>query len=134
MNNPFQKKPGASLYGLLILLFILLPVVLRSDLAHSAPDLSRRAAGEEHVHYFPIALGLPPKILIPAGTFFRGCTPASNGGYGCPGDELPLKSIYMDDYIIDRTLKTNRQYAACVADGGLYAAHQQYFHDTRRLL
>lgn len=51
------------------------------------------------------------------GAFQMGCDPAHNGGYGCAGDELPLHTVYLDDYLIDRTEVTNGQYAACVAAG-----------------
>lgn len=56
-------------------------------------------------------------VLIPAGTFRMGCDSAHNGGYTCNADTLPLHTVYLDTYRIDRTEVTNAQYAACVAAG-----------------
>jgi formylglycine-generating enzyme required for sulfatase activity len=56
-------------------------------------------------------------VLVPAGTFQRGCDPAHNGGYSCASYELPLRTITLDAYRIDKTEVTNGRYAQCVAAG-----------------
>lgn len=56
-------------------------------------------------------------VFIPAGEFLMGCDPAHNDGYDCPSDELPLHTVTLDEFWIDKTEVTNAQYAMCVAAG-----------------
>ncbi len=58
-------------------------------------------------------------VYIPAGTFQMGCNLNRPGiGFsGCPEDQLPLHSVYLDAYYMDQYEVTNGQYRQCVADG-----------------
>ena len=70
--------------------------------------------------YMPVVLDNPPKemVYVPEGTFQMGCdTAASPGPEVCPADQLPLHTVYLDAFFIDRLEVTNIQYAACVAAG-----------------
>lgn len=69
-----------------------------------------------------IVIPLPPvpspeMILIPAGEFQMGCAPEHNGGFACPPDELPLRTVNLESFFIDKFEVTNTWYAECVAEG-----------------
>ncbi len=62
---------------------------------------------------------LPPAemIDIPAGNFQMGCDSANDGGFGCYDDEVPLHTVNLDAYRIDKYEVTNAHYAQCVSAG-----------------
>ncbi|MDO9302903.1 MAG: formylglycine-generating enzyme family protein, partial [Anaerolineales bacterium] len=51
-------------------------------------------------------------LYVPAGEFTMGI---KDGG---PDKEMPVHTVYLDAFWIDQTEVTNKQYAACVSDGG----------------
>jgi len=56
-------------------------------------------------------------VFIPAGEFQMGCDPAHNGGFTCPKDELPLHTVAISAFFIDRYEVTNARYDECVRAG-----------------
>ncbi len=56
-------------------------------------------------------------VLIPAGEFSMGCDANHNDGNACLSDQVPLHTVYLDTFMIDKYEVTNAQYALCVASG-----------------
>jgi len=106
-----------------------LPETEATDLANLKDNLMLRDADDTFI-YLPLILKHTDTISnamlwVPAGAFPMGCHPEHNGGYICGDAELPLHTIYLDGYYIDKYPVTNAQYAHCVAAGDCTAPSNQ---------
>ena len=56
-------------------------------------------------------------VFVPSGEFEMGCDSEHNVGYDCSGDELPLHTVSLNPFWIDKTEVTNAMYELCRKDG-----------------
>lgn len=70
---------------------------------------------------FPNPPELGSMVYIPAGEFQMGCDPL-NSGVECFGEQLPLHTVYLDAFWMDKHEITNAEYLQCTYAGAVPAA------------
>ncbi len=90
-----------------------LPVAAAGEQAQAPANLNK-------LFYIPLVSlsnSLTGMVFIPAGSFSMGCDPNHNSTWPCYGGALPLHTVTLDSYLIDRYEVTNARYAQCEAAG-----------------
>ncbi len=120
-----MKRIVLRLITLATLLVLLVPFGnLAADQSPVTPGLITTQDDYDHWVYLPLIGKTPPTgnmALVPAGAFQMGCDPDHNDLIPCDNWELPLHTVFLDAYRIDRTEVTNARYAECVAADGCTA-------------
>ena len=116
MKAAHRAVAGRFLAATVTLLFALASYTALAPLAQAGQGAVRPSSGPDKLIFLPLLAKPIPSdmVLVPAGGFRMGCDPTHNGGYDCSSQELPLHSVNLDSYSIDKFEVTNARYAECV--------------------
>ena len=103
---------------LFVIVIIVLVVFWQRQYSSGAQVITMSLANLANFTNQELTVPLSDEILIPAGPFLMGCSEDTAGEKLCAFDAMPIHSVYLDAYTIDKTEVSNAQYADCVAAGG----------------
>jgi formylglycine-generating enzyme required for sulfatase activity len=85
--------------------------------------------------YFPATPELGALVYVPEGDFIMGCD-NNISGYQCFANQIPLHTVRLDAFYLDKYETTNLEYRACVAAGACNEPRRtdlmddDYFYDS----
>ncbi len=99
-------------------------------------DSLSQPSNDQILLYIPVVKSSSQSIFIPEGNFKMGCDKDHNAGMKCFTEELPLHTVYLDAYYMDKYEVTNIQYSQCVKEnacplpGNISSATRPSYYDN----
>jgi eukaryotic-like serine/threonine-protein kinase len=119
-----MKQHLFRMLGMFTLVMLIFPAVGIGAAAKFNPaDSEKQQMPQEDFHIYLAFIKKGPiynydnMVAVSAGEFQMGCDPAHNGGFLCDYWELPLHTVFLDAYRIDKYEVTNVKYSECVTAG-----------------
>lgn len=107
------RKVSSLIFVLIIAFIQTFSIAAPVSAGEAQQEITEKGFVEQTVPY----VNASEMVYVPAGEFQMGCDAEHNGIYSCSSTELPLHSIYLDAFSVDKTEVTNAHYEQCVTAG-----------------